>query len=81
MRNANPNAPAGQTKSVVQLRPNGKGAKYWILELVKTQDKKGKDKLDWIMSKPFTPEPNQVAIVHLAPGQSLHVENCRVSYP
>lgn len=81
MRSTDPTTPAGQSKSVVQLRPNGKDAKYWILELVKTKDKKGKDKLDWIMSKAFTPAPKQVAIVHLAPGQSLHVENCRVSYP
>lgn len=81
MRSTDSTTSAGQTKSVVQLRPNGKDAKYWILELVKTKDKKGKDKLDWLMSKPFTPAPDQIAIVHLAPGQSLHVENCRVSYP
>lgn len=81
MRNATPNTSGGPTKSVVQLRPNGKDARYWILELVKTKDKKGKEKLDWIMSKAFTPAPKQIAVVHLAPGQSLHAENCRISYP
>lgn len=81
MRNTDPTNSAGHGRSTVQLRPNGEGAKYWILELVKTQDKRGKDKLDWVKSKACTPEPKQIAIVHLAPGQSLHVENCRVSFP
>lgn len=71
---------AGST-TLVHLKPNGKGAKYWILELVHAKDKKGHPKLDWIMSKAFSPEADQTAVVCLAPGQSLHVENCRVLFP
>lgn len=67
--------------NLIHLKPNSKGAKYWILDLVHTKDKKGNPKLDWIMSKPFTPAEGQIAVVCLGPGQTLHSENCRVIFP
>jgi hypothetical protein len=68
------------SSSLVHLRPNGKDAKYRICEWARMPDKKGGERLEQVASKTCSPDRHETVVICLAPGQSLHVENCRVEF-